>query len=120
MKASKLVEQITEMINNVGDNDIYLLSSIDEKGTYAGVPTGVSLDANGGIVLNTDISSICLTSMEKDNSSDKEYLKRNNGWIDSSQEEICAERHKTALISDRIYPCRGCDYYDYCTKERNG
>ena len=45
----------------MNNREVYIVSTIDGKGCHIGKITGVSLDANDGIVIETDIDSVSVT-----------------------------------------------------------
>ena len=52
------VDKIKDLLNK---NDAYIISKIDGKGTHVGKIVNVTLDANGDVVIETDIESISQT-----------------------------------------------------------
>lgn len=56
--------KISNLLNSdtyINNREVYIMSTIDGKGCHIGRITGVSLDANDGIVIETDIDSVSAT-----------------------------------------------------------
>ena len=53
-----VLAKLRSIMNN---REVYIMSTIDSKGCHIGKITGISLDANDGIVIETDIDSVSAT-----------------------------------------------------------
>lgn len=54
-------EVLSKLRSIISNRDVYIMSTVDGKGCHIGKITGVSLDANDGIVIETDIESVSAT-----------------------------------------------------------
>lgn len=62
MRFDNTVYEVLAQLRSIIDNcEVYIMSTIDGKGCHIGKITGVSLDANDGIVIETDIESVSVT-----------------------------------------------------------
>ena len=56
-----IYEVLAKLRSIMNNREVYIMSTIDSKGCHIGKITGISLDANDGIVIETDIDSVSAT-----------------------------------------------------------
>lgn len=54
-------EVLAKLRSIMNNREVYIMSTIDGEGCHIGKITGISLDANDGIVIETNIDSISAT-----------------------------------------------------------
>ena len=60
-KDDTVYEVLAKLRSIIDNRNVYIMSKIDGKGCHIGKITGFSLDANDGIVIETDIESVSAT-----------------------------------------------------------
>ena len=56
------IEEMKKIEEWLNKNNVYIISSIDDKGVHVGRFKGLSLDANDDLVIDTDIDSLSCTT----------------------------------------------------------
>lgn len=55
------IEELTKIEEQLNQRNVYIISSVDNKGTYVGRFKGLSLDADNDLIIRADIDSVSCT-----------------------------------------------------------